>query len=228
MYKLYGLKERKLDSDFKYFGITKQHLFQRLGQHLWKMIERVTRRDEWLLSLKDVPEIVLIKEYELRSDAEKAESEIIVNYESEGKIVFNEAKNYNRRFKIERKKVYQYDSSGKFLNEYSSASEAQALSNNYLKYKCISACCNNKKRTHKGFFFSFEKLDYYLVDKAVRSDAKKIYQFDLNGIFIKEHESAYLIEGFLAGEIWKCCNNFKNMKSQRGFIWSYNKLGDKV
>lgn len=228
MYKLYGLKERKENSDFKYFGITKQHLFQRLGQHLSKMVERATRRDEWLMSLTDVPEIVLIEEFQNRSDAEKKERFIIVDYESKGKIVFNEAKNYNRRFKIERKKVFQYDHSGFFLTEYKTASEAEVLSNGFLKYKCINACCNGTKKSHKGYFFSFSKRDYYKPETKKRSDAKEVFQFDMNWNFIKSFDSAYEAEGFLPGEIWKCCNNFKNISSHRGFRWSYNKEGDKV
>lgn len=228
MYKLYGLKERKENSDFKYFGITRQHLFQRLGQHLSKMIERGTRRDQWLMSLKDVPEIILIKEFETRKEAELAEGNMIVEYEIAGKTVFNEAKNYNRRHKIDLKKVYQYDSSGKFLTEYKSASEAQIISNGFLKYKCINACCNKTKKSHKSFFFSFEKLENYKTERSIRKDSKKVYQFDLNGKLVNQFESPYLAHGFIPGEIWKCCNNFKNIKTHRGFIWSYNSICDKV
>ena len=228
MYKLYGLKERKENSDFKYFGITKQHLFQRLGQHLSKMIERGTRRDEWLMTLKDVPEIILIKEFKTRTEAELEERNIITEYEISGKILFNEAKNYNRRFKIELKKVYQYDSSGEFLTEYNSASEAQAISNGFLNYKCINACCNGTKKSHKGFFFSFKKLKNYSTTRTIRKNTKAVYQFDLNGNLINKFESPYLAKDFLAGEIWKCCNNFKNIKTHRGFIWSYNSICDKV
>lgn len=58
--------------------------------------------------------------------------------------------------------------------------------------------------------------------------AKPVYQFSLEGEFIKAWESAKDAEsklGICASNITNCCNKKKYNKTAGGFIWSYNKEG---
>lgn len=54
------------------------------------------------------------------------------------------------------KKVYQYTLDGELVATYESASEA-ARQNGYNEGK-ISMCCNGKRKTHKGYKWSYEPL----------------------------------------------------------------------
>lgn len=53
-----------------------------------------------------------------------------------------------------KKPVYQYDFSGKFISEYSCARDCIGF-----RYKNISQCCVGEKSSHKGFQWSFDKVD---------------------------------------------------------------------
>ena len=226
IYKLYALTEPDNINAIKYIGVTKKTLLTRLGQHLCKMEERTTRRDEWLLTLKKAPLIILLKEFDTEKEALKAEKEMITKLELSGVILFNESKNYNRRILFS-KKVYQYDLKGNFVEEYNSAKEASVL-NIFFKYKCINACCNGTKKTHYGFMFSFNKQKKIEPFKKTPSViGKKVYQYSLKNEFIDEFKNAYDAANktnVLQGDIWKCCNKYKNSRTAGGFIWKYDKV----
>jgi group I intron endonuclease len=69
-----------------------------------------------------------------------------------------------------------------------------------------------------------QSLDH--IQKAKEGRYKKVYQYSLNGEFIREWESAQLIQQELkisASHICNCCNNKKSYKSSKGFKWSYIK-----
>lgn len=55
--------------------------------------------------------------------------------------------------------------------------------------------------------------------------SKKVYQYNLNGNFIKEWQNAYEIKrelGYSQGEINKCCLNKKN--SAYNYLWKYKEV----
>ena len=226
-YKVYAITDRNTN-DIKYIGVTKRNLFVRLGQHLSKMEERMTRRDEWLLSLDDCPKIILLFEFDNSKDAYKKENELIKEYEINDISLFNESANFNRRYKVELKQVHQYDNNGNYLKSYKSGKLIEAL-NIGLSYKCINACCNGTKKSHKGFYFSFEKKEKVEIHKRPKFvQGKKVYQFTKDNVLIKEFKNAPEAAQELnikAGDIWKCCNNYKSTKTVGCFKWSYS---DKV
>ena len=65
-----------------------------------------------------------------------------------------ETKNYNNLGKA--KEVYQYDLNGKFINKYSSASQA-ARSLGVNNQSHISECCRGKIKTYKGFVWRYSE-----------------------------------------------------------------------
>ena len=229
-YKVYAIVDR-IDNSIKYIGFTSTPLLVRLGTHLSQMEKRSTRRDDWFLTLEDCPVIKLLFETNSRTEALKKEKELIRKFLSEGVDLLNEQCNYNRRWKIPLKKVYQYDMEGNFVREYKTAGEAQNSSNSFFKSKCISACCNFSKRTHKNFFWSFEKKDKFFIPKKERSfdECKNVYAYNLDDSFYKEYRSAAEAGRDLnlaTGETWKKCNRStfkKSINRVKNFKFSYIK-----
>ena len=62
--------------------------------------------------------------------------------------------------------------------------------------------------------------------KRARFKRKKVYQYDLNGNLIKEWISVNDAgrNGYKPGHVSACCRGER--KSHKGFIWSYEKLGE--
>lgn len=52
------------------------------------------------------------------------------------------------------KKVYQYDLEGNLIKEWVSVSEAERNG-----FTCVSKCCRGKIKTHKGYIWSYKKLN---------------------------------------------------------------------
>lgn len=122
------------------------------------------------------------------------------------------------------KKVYQYDLKGNFIKEWPSAHEIKRQ----LGYSAggIDLCCNGKQKTYKGFVWSYEELTPSQVKAILNSRydsvSKRIYQYDLDGNFIREWESMRETErqlGYFAGGISMCCRG--KCKQAYGFIWRY-------
>ena len=225
-YKLYALTEPDNIEIIRYIGVTQQILLKRLGQHLSKMEERKTRRDEWMLKLEFPPRIIILNSFDSLKEALNAEKEMITKTELKGIILFNEQSNYNRRWK-EMKPVHQYDYEGNYIRSYSSAKEACVL-NLFLKYKCVNACCNGTKASHYKFRFSYIKKKKINTDRKVQSHLKPIHQYDLKGNFIETFLSAKYVllkyPNFKQGQIWGACTKQKNAKTAYGFKWSYDKV----
>lgn len=62
-----------------------------------------------------------------------------------------------------------------------------------------------------------------------KTTSKKVYQYDLDGTFIQEHESAAEAERFFGkcnSKISQCC--LGKRKSTYGYLWSYDKIVDKL
>lgn len=56
--------------------------------------------------------------------------------------------------------------------------------------------------------------------------AKKVYQYTLDGEFVREWPSVAEIGrqlGYLAGNVTRCCRRVGNHRSYKGYIWSYTK-----
>lgn len=62
----------------------------------------------------------------------------------------------DRRTKKQIKKVYQYDSEGNLLKEWTSATECFRKTG--FSNKGISKCCNGIKPSYKGFKWSYEEV----------------------------------------------------------------------
>lgn len=118
------------------------------------------------------------------------------------------------------KLVYQYDIDMNLINVYPSINNASKINN--ISHGNISKCCKNKVKMVGGFVWRFEG-DLTPVSFNKGGDKfKPIYQYDLNGNFIKEYEnikSASVDLGILAQGITTCCKG--KYKSSGGYVWKY-------
>ena len=123
------------------------------------------------------------------------------------------------------KEVYKYDLKGVFLQKYSSIKEA-ALSNG-ISSSLITMCCKKQVTVGGGFQWRYKNdipLMEIKLNKANRkkSIGKTIYQFTIDGIFIKKFNS--IAEA--AKEIKKSASSISACLSKKnhtcgGFQWRY-------
>lgn len=131
------------------------------------------------------------------------------------------------------KPVYQYDKNGLFISEYNSIKEASESTG--VKKQNIGACASGKYASSGGFIWKFKdnKLQSHLDFKPIMpkhsdetkekisiSNSKRIYQFNMNGDFIKEWSSTVLASKELKirqGSISSCLNG--KYLTAGGYIW---------
>ena len=89
------------------------------------------------------------------------------------------------------KEIHQYNLDGTYIKSYKNAMEAKLLNNIPTKSTNITSCCNGKRKTAYGYIWSYNKqlkIDISNNEKNIKG--KKVYQYDLNGKYICEHENS--------------------------------------
>ena len=125
------------------------------------------------------------------------------------------------------KQVLQFSLDGKFIQKYSSITEAEKQTNTELSQ--ISAVCKGKRKTTNGFIWRyFQDVNYtkplnmknLILDKRPKS----VIQFSLDGEFIKEYSSlaeaerqTKIDDSSISGVCLGNCN------TAGGFIWRFFK-----
>ncbi len=130
----------------------------------------------------------------------------------------NVLKKYNRN-ESHYKEVYQFDLSGAFIKKWNSLQDAEKELN--ILYSSISSCCNGKIKSAGGYIWSYKNECKPYKKKSI---AKKVYQYSLSGLFIREWDTAQEAAdyyNFNRKLINACCN--KQQKSAHGYQWSYSK-----
>ena len=149
----------------------------------------------------------------------------IFSYEKSDKI-----KSYKKVEHSKSKKVYQYDLDGNFLNEYYSANQASKETNTTCTGIC--SCCLKQPKYYSagGYIWRYAdnvKNKNKLSKKEIKipTKEKKVYQYDLNGNFMKEYKSiteASKNVKIKHGTLCMCLNGFS--KTSGGYIWKYKKI----
>lgn len=108
------------------------------------------------------------------------------------------------------KTVIQYDLNGKYIKAWPSIT--CAAKNMNLSKHSISNCCRGKSKSSAKSQWSFEEDFENKINKKMKSKpspkGKAIFQYNINGEFIKEWNSAAEVErelGFDSSAIRKCC-----------------------
>ena len=126
-------------------------------------------------------------------------------------------KNNNSR----KKKVYQYDKSGNYINCFNSTREAELLTN--ISHNNISACCLNKINTAGGFIFSYKKEKY--IKPRENKKEKKIMQYDSIGNLINIYNSIVIASNETRINKSAINNNLHNLsKTAGGYHWQYYEI----
>ena len=142
---------------------------------------------------------------------------------------------YNHKKKANSKKIYQFDINGNYINSYNSMTEALRKMDINVQMTHLSRYTKLHKQVY-GYLWGFEsdiiiindipKLNYiYNGNKRKLSPmAKCVYQFNINGNFIKKYESfgeASRTIGVHKSNILKASKN--KIKTSKGFIWRLEK-----
>ena len=119
------------------------------------------------------------------------------------------------------KKIYQFDLQGKFIKEWVGATQVEKKLG--IKHQNISNCCAKKNKSAGGFIWSYTKK--ININEYKQKLKKPILQYNLNGNFIREWESARQIQkelGFFNSNICNCCNG--KIKKSNNYIWKYKEI----
>jgi len=126
-------------------------------------------------------------------------------------------------------KIYQYDLDGNFIREFNSVAECcEIVGTSHITIK--HSLLKKYKPIHSKFLFTnvyYIKLPENYFKKNYHSNSKKVYQYDLDGNFIKEWDSATDVATHFKVNpslISSCCNKNSATKSSCGFQWSFNKF----
>ena len=152
-----------------------------------------------------------------QEEAERYEKNLISEYRNGGKC-YNILDGGLAAVVDTSKKVYQYTLEGKFLKEWTSATEAAKFYK--VTQSTITNCCNPNYRTKTacGFIFSYNKTSK--KDPIISVSTKAVNQYDLHMNLIKKWPSRRKVQkNFPNWRIGACLNG--KVKSCNGYIFKY-------
>lgn len=123
------------------------------------------------------------------------------------------------------KPVYQYDILGKYINNYTSATQAGDILN--INRTSIMAVCREERYTAGGFRWSNKKVKQLKNDiPLLETQTIPIYQYDLFGNYVNEYINAYEAAkqfggNYISHRIIEYC--YKEGKQVFGYQWSFIK-----
>ncbi len=141
------------------------------------------------------------------------------------KYLWSDTKAFNiKNFHInENKKVtYLYSKNGEFIKEFNSITECA----NFLEKtpSRVQHCIKGKICINKQWYVSDTYFQKFLIPTKESHKNQPVYQYDLNGNFIKEFPNQKAIAEFLGLKSCNVNNSIKQGHSYHGFQWSYEKV----
>ncbi len=123
------------------------------------------------------------------------------------------------------KTIYQYDSFGTFIKEYSSIKDAKKQTG----LKTISPS-SERKKTAGGFIWLLQRDDNKALEIATTINQARIayknlpvLQYSIDGVFIKRYASsgeAERLNGIAQSKVGACCRGER--KTAGGYVWKYD------
>lgn len=217
--KIYALVE-PITLEIKYIGKTKQELSKRLYAHIHESKSSNTKKNKWIKSLINKNLKPKIEEIDFVPESEwefwemywisqfKAWGFELKNTDEGGKGQSSEfMKKNNPMFKKEnREKISKSLQGNTFAKGFKHTEETKKkVKNNHARF------WKNKKRNQRT------------IDKISQTKSHPIYQFNLEGKFIKKFNSvkeAIIETKSDRATIYRCLN--KQVKKCKGFMWSWN------
>lgn len=129
------------------------------------------------------------------------------------------------------RRIRQYTMEGEFIQEYENAKVASEATQ--TNYKLLITACNKRIKSTNGFQWSYddEILDGKVYPRVGRFP---VYQYDLQGNYIREFSSPYSaikelgLKSTSVFYIKSVCEKKKQYKSCAGYQWSYEKHLDGI
>ncbi|MDD4804025.1 MAG: hypothetical protein PHN69_02520 [Candidatus Pacebacteria bacterium] len=157
-----------------------------------------------------------------------------ISTKNKGKFVGNKNGNYGNgnkylgelnhsygksgKYSVRSKKLFQYGKDGKLIKEYESMNLASKENGFDLKH--ISRVCKGKCIQAYGYGWSYEKLEEFIFRQHINSNRKKIKQYTIQNVFLRDWESIDLASKTLNinhSSITGVINNKR--KTAGNFIW---------
>ncbi len=225
-----------------YIGIgTKKEWFTDYRTEYRRAFETINRKLYWKRIVAKTPYVVeIILESDDYNFIKEKEKEFIKSYGrkdlklgtltnltngGEGTLGYIATEEVRKRMGLSRKgkfrdgiKVYQYSKNGTFIQEWNSLSEAEKKLSIFSE--CISRCTKGKISSAGGYFWS--KTKNFTYSRPIRSFCKTVYQYSIEGEFIKKWNS--IIEASIELNISHSAINrclLGKSKSSKGFLWDY-------
>lgn len=126
-------------------------------------------------------------------------------------------------FKIDENKTitYVYDSNGKYLGGFKSITKAASEFKSDIQ--TISKCIRGKYSFKGKYYFSDVKYEIFPIPTTVNHKNDKLYQYDLQGNFIKEWNNYSEVKKYFGKDIG-IHSAIRLNNSCMGFQWSWEKL----
>lgn len=124
------------------------------------------------------------------------------------------------RISMSKKSVMQLDDNGNIVNEFISIREAERQTK--IDSSSISRCCDNKRKSAGGFYWSYNKNVDLKLKNGMGHNKLKIIQKDLKNNNVKIWNSiseAAIKTKSSKSAIIKCCK--KKLKTCNNFMWEY-------
>lgn len=125
------------------------------------------------------------------------------------------------RIDCNKTKCYLYDIDGKYLQEFKSLTDCSNFIN--ITINTLSTAIKIKSLCNKQFYVSDIKYDKFPIPQSESHRNKPVYQYDLEGNFIREYESESEAIRDL-GESLSIYRAIKTGNSSMGFQWSWERV----
>lgn len=115
------------------------------------------------------------------------------------------------------KKVWQFDLEGNLIEQYPSVADASAKTR--IDFRSISKCALGHLKYAGKYVWSYDGTFHYDAHKSYRPRNGTIYQYDMNGNFIKEYNNLddLRADGFEPQNVMR--NAKGTRKSYKGFVF---------
>lgn len=122
--------------------------------------------------------------------------------------------------KYRAKPIIQYDLNGKFIRNWGCAKDVEKEMG--IHHSNIGKCCNGNMKSAGGYQWRYDNGDFNNINSVEINDRRiKIYQYNLDGLYIKTWDSVFQINkelGYASSNIGKCCRG--KIYSAYGYRWS--------
>jgi hypothetical protein len=121
--------------------------------------------------------------------------------------------------------IYQYTLDGKFIAEFGSLREAAKSLGHDIRTGPITLCAQGSRKKAYGYIWKYYKTDDlgYSVQDSYK---KKVYQYTIDGEFVKEWDSIEDASRVCGKTVRSNMSEHikGNRKTLAGFIWSFEKI----